>query len=111
MLNVELRLPPDRPFGATLPKETFCMIDDATLTKGQARKLNALRRSLGPAIADEAFVKWLDQAVEAPEADRNAEVISDALWTLVREGRLSIRKGGYIIRRGRRRVIVEARGD
>ena len=83
------------------------MIDETALTKGQLRKLNALRKSLGPAIADEAFAKWLDQPIEAPEADRDAEVISDALWTLVREGRLSIRRGGYVIRRGRRRVIVE----
>ena len=29
------------------------------LTKGQVRKLNALRKSLGPNIADPAFSKWL----------------------------------------------------
>ena len=83
------------------------MIDEAALTKGQVRKLNALRRSLGPAIADEAFAKWLAQPAEAPEADANAEVIRDALWSLIREGRLSIRRGGYTVRRGRGRVIVE----
>ena len=87
------------------------MIDETALTKGQFRKLNALRKSLGPAIADEAFAKWLDQAADAPEADRNAEIISDALWNLVREGRVSIRRGGYIVRRGRGRVIVEPRED
>lgn len=83
------------------------MIDETALTKGQVRKLTALRKSLGPAIADEAFAKWLGQRVEAPQADRDAEVISDALWTLVQAGRLSIRRGGYIVRRGRQRVIVE----
>lgn len=82
------------------------MIDESVLSKGQVRKLNALRRSLGPAIADEAFGKWLARPAEAPEADRNAEVISVALWTMVQEGRLSIRRGGYVVRRGR--VIVEA---
>ena len=86
------------------------MIEETALTKGQLRKLNALRKSLGPAIADEAFAKWLDQPVEAPDADRDAKVISDALWTLVREGRLSIRRGGYLVRRGRGRVIVEPHG-
>ena len=111
MLHFELCLAPDRPFGTAPRKEAFGMIDDAALTKGQARKLNVLRRSLGPAIADEAFAKWLGQAVEAPEADRNAEVISDALWALVQEGRVSIRRGGYIVRRGRGRVIVEPRED
>ena len=87
------------------------MIDETALSKGKLRKLNALRKSLGPAIADEAFAKWLDRSVEAPETNRDAEVISEALWTLVQEGRLSIRRGGYIVRRGRQRVIVEARED
>ena len=86
------------------------MIDEAALTKGQVRKLNALRKSLGPAIADEAFAKWLAQPAETPETDENAEVIADALWGLVREGRLQIRRGGYIARRGRGRVIVESAG-
>lgn len=84
------------------------MIDEAALTKGQVRKLNALRKSLGSTIADEAFAKWLDQAVIVPESDENAEVIAEALWDLIREGKLSIRRGGYIVRRGRGRVIVEA---
>ena len=75
------------------------------------RKLSALRKSLGPAIADEAFAKWLDQSFEAPEPDRDAEVISDALWSLIQEGRLSIRRGGYFVRRGRGRVIVEPAGE
>ncbi|MYE01069.1 MAG: hypothetical protein F4Y03_07270 [Alphaproteobacteria bacterium] len=85
------------------------MIDEAALTKGQIRKLNALRKSIGPAIADEAFSRWLDQTVEAPETDANAEIIRDALWDLVQEGRLFIRRGGYIVRRGRGRIIVEPR--
>ena len=84
------------------------MIDESSLTKGQLRKLNALRKSLGPAIADEAFAKWLDQAVQAPEVDEDAGTISDVLWDLVQDSKLSIRRGGYIVRRGRGRVIVEA---
>ena len=87
------------------------MIDESALKKGQLRKLAALRKSLGPAIADEAFAKWLDQAAEESVTDENPRVISDALWTLVREGRLSIRRGGYVVRRGRGRVIVEPRED
>ena len=84
------------------------MIEEATLTKGQVRKLNALRKSLGTAIADEAFAKWLAQAAEVPEADENAEIITDILWGLIQEGKLQIRRGGYVVRRGRGRVIVEA---
>ena len=87
------------------------MFDESALTKGQLRKLNALRKSLGNAIADEAFARWLQQAVAEPEEDENAQVISDALWGLVQDGRLSIRRGGYVVRRGRGRVIVEPRDD
>ena len=87
------------------------MIDEATLTKGQLRKLNALRKSVGPAIADEAFSKWHERSVEAPKTDENAEIIANALWDMVREGRLLIRRGGYVVRRGRGRVIVERRED
>jgi len=87
------------------------VIDETALTKGQLRKLNALRKSLGPAIADEAFSKWLDREVnDEPQADENSKAIADTLWGLIREGRLSIRRGGYIVRRGRGRVIVEASG-
>ena len=87
------------------------MFDESALTKGQLRKLAALRKSIGPAIADEAFAKWLQQAVAEPEEDANAKIISDALWGLIEEGRLSIRRGGYIVRRGRGRVVVEPRED
>ena len=84
------------------------MIDETSLSKGQIRKLNALRKSLGSAIADEAFSKWFVQAKDEPEGDANAEVIADALWDLIQDGKLMIQRGGYIIRRGRGRVIVEA---
>lgn len=87
------------------------MIDESALTKGQLRKLNALRKSVGNSIADEAFAKWLGQAADAPDTDENAEIIADALWSLIQEGTLTIRRGGYLVRRGRKRVIVEARDD
>lgn len=87
------------------------MIDEASLTRGQLRKLNALRRSVGSPIADEAFAKWLVQSVEAPETDENAEIISNALWDMIREDKVAIRRGGYVVRRGRGRVIVEPAGE
>lgn len=83
------------------------MIDETALSKGQLRKLGALRRSLGQAIADEAFAKWLNETAEVPETDENAEVIGNTLYGMVQEGRVSIRRGGYVVRRGRGRVIVE----
>ena len=87
------------------------MIDEMNLTKGQLRKLNALRKSLGTAIADEAFAKWLVQANDEPEIDENARIIADTLWNLVQDSKLMIRRGGYIVRRGRGRVIVEPAGE
>lgn len=88
------------------------MIDEAALTKGQVRKLNALRKSLGRSIADEAFAKWLAQAAnDEPQADENAKLIADILWGLIGDGKLQIRRGGYMVRRGRGRVIVEPAGE
>lgn len=80
-------------------------IDESTLTKGQLRKLAALRKSLGHDIADRAFNDWLSRQPGA--TDTNAETIAGALWPLVQQGRLRIPRGGYLVRRGRGRVVVE----
>ena len=42
------------------------------------------------------------------KADGNAETIIDSLWPMVEQGTLAIPRGGYLIRRGRGRIIVEA---
>ena len=34
-------------------------IDESVLTKGQRRKLDALRKSIGDDIAERAFAEWL----------------------------------------------------
>ena len=83
-------------------------IDETALTKGQLRKLRALRKSLGDEIADRAFVEWLAAPPAAGTApDANATMIVDTLWPLVQQGTLSLPRGGYLIRRGRGRIIVE----
>lgn len=84
-------------------------IDEKSLTRGQLRKLIALRKSLGEEIADRAFLEWLATSSAAPSAaaDRNAEMVADVLSDLANDGKLSIPRGGYIVRRGRGRVIVE----
>ena len=84
-------------------------IDESGLTKGQRRKLNALRKSIGRDIADRAFLEWLASQPAAAGAapDGNATLIVDALWPLVQQGTLAIPRGGYLIRRGRGRIIVE----
>ena len=84
-------------------------IDESALTKGQLRKLNALRKSVGDDVGERAFVAWLESQREAlAEADRNAAKIVEVLWPLVDERRLAIPRGGYLLRRGRGRIIVEA---
>jgi hypothetical protein len=70
-------------------------------------KIDPVTLSLGVISAND----WTDDPAEAPETDENAEIISRALWDLVQEGRLSIRRGDYVVHRGRGRVIVEPRED
>ena len=83
-------------------------IDENALTKGQRRKLNALRKAVGADIGERAFAEWLASRTGEEKRDRNVESIESALWPLVREGRLQIRRGGYLVRRGRGRLIVES---
>ena len=88
----------------SLPK-----IDEKSLTKGQLRKLETLRRSVGDEIGARAFAAWLATQPKPAvvEKDHDAELITDTLWPLVRDGTLAIPRGGYLVRRGRRRVVVE----
>ena len=85
--------------------------NESGLSKGQLRKLNALRKSLGADIANKAFAEWLtSQSVVTEEVDKNAELIAEVLVEQINQGKLRIPRGGYRVRRGRGRVIVE-RGD
>ncbi len=86
--------------------------DASGLTKGQVRKLTALRKSLGDKIANKAFADWLKASgarggVEAGQVDKNAQLIAETLSTLAVAGKLRIPRGGYTLNRGRKRVIVE----
>ena len=72
------------------------------------RKLNALRKSVGEEIGERTFVAWLaSQGVADEKADGNAALIVDTLWPLIEQGRLAIPRGGYLLRRGRGRIVVE----
>ncbi len=83
-------------------------IDEAALTKGELRKLNALRKSIGDELADEAFAKWYaDQESGDDSSDPNIELIETALNPLMDKIRIP-RGGAYAVRRGRGRFIVEA---
>ncbi len=88
-------------------------LDEKALTKGELRKLNALRKSVGEDIGNKAFVDWLRKrpAVMAETEDKNAALIADTLVPLVEQDKLRIPRGGYLVRRGRGRVIVERPGS
>ncbi len=84
-------------------------IDESGLTKGELRKLNTLRKSLGKQIANRAFAQWLRQKVAAKAGapvDKNAELISSTLGPLAKARKLAVPRGGYLVKRGRGRVIV-----
>ena len=75
-------------------------IDESGLTKGQLRKLNALRKSVGEEIAERAFAEWLaSQSRTAAKVDSNAAMIVDTLWPMVERSALAIPRGGYLIKR------------
>ena len=79
------------------------------LNKGQLRKLTALRKSLGKDIADKAFAEWQASVpeVKSESTDKNAEAIAELLNQPVLDNKIRLPRGGYIVRRGRGRVLVE----
>ncbi len=84
-------------------------IIQTSLTKGQIRKLNALRKSVGPDIGEKAFAQWLKRAEagKATAVDKNTALIADAIEAAIKGKKLSIPRGGYLLKRGRGRVLVE----
>ena len=94
---------------AAKPKAAAAKIDEGALTKGELRKLNALRKSVGEDLGEKTFMEWLrKQSVSkgtAPE-DKNAVLIADTLMKLINDNKLKIPRGGYLVSRGRGRVIV-----
>lgn len=79
-------------------------IDESKLTKGQIRKLNALRKSIGEGLGEEAFAKWLKrEGSKKPEdkPDPVADMIAEAIKPLARKKDVNLGRYGYLIRRAR----------
>ena len=92
-----------------MTRRSASKIDESTLTRGQQRKLDTLRRSVGEEIGERAFAAWLSTQPK-PEVvveDHDAVLVADTLWPLVQNGTLAIPRGGYLLRRGRNRLICE----
>jgi hypothetical protein len=92
-----------------MPRKPAPRFSEKDLTKGELRKLNALRKSLGNEIAQKAFSEWYRTSGTqgGNGTDKNAALIAESLQPLVKSNRLRIPRGGYLVRRGRGRVIVE----
>ena len=73
-------------------------INESDLTKGQVRKLNALRKSIGDDLADTAFAKWLKQQTKAsktPKRDVVAAEIAEALKPYQNDKSFNLGRHGY----------------
>ncbi len=83
-------------------------INKKALNKGLMRKLTALRKSLGPKIADKAFGEWLSQQKSSAGSseDKNAAMIEAAIAKLIKSKGLRIPQRGYKITRDRGKVKV-----
>ncbi len=86
------------------------MIVEKSLSKGNLRKLTALRKSLGNKIANEAFEKWYaGQKAAEPETDQNAILLTDVVNKLIKKKpKFSMPQSGFLITRGRGRVKIIA---
>jgi len=78
-------------------------IDQSTLNKGQIRKLNALRKSIGKDIADAAFGKWIKIQSKTPKEVRDpvADALVSALSHLYDDNGFKLGNKGYVVRRAK----------
>ena len=78
-------------------------IDQSTLTKGQIRKLNALRKSVGDDIAEDAFAKWMKTQSKTPKEVRDpvADGLVSALSNLQNDKSFKLGTKGYVVRRAK----------
>jgi len=76
-------------------------IDESTLTKGQLRKLGALRRYVGDELGEEAFQKWLARQAVAARVDPVAQKIEQALAGFAGDRKLNLGVYGYTVRKAR----------
>ena len=78
-------------------------IDQSTLNKGQIRKLNALRKSIGDNIAEDAFGKWMKSQTKTPKEVRDpvADALVAALSHLSDDKCFKLETKGYVVKQSR----------
>ncbi|MBN42832.1 MAG: hypothetical protein CL573_05015 [Alphaproteobacteria bacterium] len=73
-----------------------------SLTKGQSRKLNALKKSIGDELGQEAFDKWLKRSA-TEKIDPVADTIVDALSKFEKDKSFNLGAKGYTVFKSRGR--------
>ena len=78
-------------------------MDEASLTKGQIRKLNALKKSIGDNLGEQAFSKWLQTQSKGSvtKKDPVAEKLLSTISGLASDSSLRLGTKGYTIKRAR----------
>ena len=78
-------------------------IDESNLTKGQIRKLNALRKSVGDDIAEDAFSKWMKIQTQTPKdvSDLVADALVAALDEYKDDKTFRLGSKGYVVKRSK----------
>jgi hypothetical protein len=78
-------------------------IDESNLTKGQVRKLNALRKSVGDDIAEDAFSKWMKIQTQTPKdvSDLVADALVAALDEYKDDKTFRLGSKGYVVKRSK----------
>ena len=78
-------------------------IDESILTKGQIRKLNALRKSVGDDIAENAFGKWMTAQSQTPKDLRDpvADALVAALDQFKDDKTFRLGTKGYVVKRSK----------
>ena len=78
-------------------------INQSTLTKGQIRKLNALRKSVGDDIAENAFGKWMKTQIKTRKevTDPVADALVAALSRLKSDKSFKLGNKGYVVKRSK----------
>jgi len=78
-------------------------INEKALSKGDMRKLVALRKSLGDKIANKAFAEWYANkpAAQVDEVDPIATKIEEALSRYANDKKFNLGLYGYTIRRAK----------
>ena len=78
-------------------------IDESILTKGQIRKLNALRKSVDDDIAENAFGKWMTAQSQTPKDLRDpvADALVAALGQFKDDKTFRLGTKGYVVKRSK----------